>query len=100
MKEPQNLISILHRDYILVLDAAVYEQILASKPHIAIRYIMNNIKPPYLKERMKTFIVWRKDEEYEKRFQIGHAGAFSSSRKATELKRYPVSDRNQNEIFG
>ena len=38
-----------------------------TKKHIAVQHIIKTIKPGLLKHRMKDIVLWRKDEQFDKK---------------------------------
>lgn len=65
--EAEDRIWTLHRDHLTALGASGYEEIPERKPHIAIQHIVQRLKPPQLKNRMKSIVKWRKDEGFDKK---------------------------------
>lgn len=67
LKEGDDRVWSLHDHYISVLEAAGMPDLPDKKPHIAIKHITNRIKPGLLKRRMKDIVLWRKDEQFDKK---------------------------------
>lgn len=65
--EAEDRVWTLHRDYLIVLRSAGYEELPYRKPHIAIQHLLKRLKPQQLQSRMKSIITWRKDEKFDKK---------------------------------
>lgn len=57
----------LRRDYSNALQAACYEDIIYSKPHISINRILKKLKPHQLYLQMLDIMEWKKIENFHKR---------------------------------
>lgn len=77
-----------HRNYTVVLRSSGYGDLTKSKLLIAIKHIIQKLKPLYLKTRMHDILEWGKDDSFEKSaFQLVHAWRWHKGEKASAQKR-------------
>lgn len=67
ISEAQDRYWTLQRDYLLALETVGYDDIPQENLHIAMKHILSKFNPLYLKARMRSITVWRKNENFDKK---------------------------------
>lgn len=67
IREAEDCIWTLHREYIIVLEMEGYKDISQTKTRISIKHMMFRLKPLFLKARIRRIISWRKSENFDKK---------------------------------
>lgn len=65
--EAEDRVWTLHRKYLQTLEGAGFSDLPKTKPHIAIAHILKRVKPNTLRVRMKNIVLWRKDDNFDKK---------------------------------
>lgn len=64
IKDAEDRVRTLHREYCNTLRNACYADVQVTKPHLAVKHIMEWLKLQKLYKRMKDIIVWKQDENF------------------------------------